>query len=142
MSDRDEQAVVEATHGFYAALSAMLTGNPSPLAEVYSHAADVTYMPAEGGLLVGWDQVFADWSRQAKASRGGTAEADEVRAVVGEDMACSVAMTSGTVTGMDGVTRQVQLRESSVFRKEDDDWKMIAHHADAIQAWGEVVEGA
>jgi ketosteroid isomerase-like protein len=142
MSDGDEQAVIEATHGFYAALSAMLAGNPGPLAEVYSHAADVTYMPAEGGLLVGWDQVFADWSRQAEASRGGTAEAEEIRAVVGEDMACSMTLTSGTVTGVDGVTRQVQLRESSVFRKEDDDWKMIAHHADAIPAWGEVVEGA
>ncbi len=65
-----------------------------------------------------------------------------MRAVVGEDMACSVTLTSGTVTGMDRVTRQVQLRESSVFRKEGGDWKMITHHADAIRAWGEVVEGA
>jgi ketosteroid isomerase-like protein len=142
MSDGDERAVIEATYGFYAALSAMLAGDPNPLADVYSHAADVTYMPAEGGLLVGWDQVFADWSRQAQASRGGTAEAEGVRAVVGKDMAASVALTRGTVTGMDGVTRQVQLRESSVFRREEDDWKMISHHADAIQAWGEVVEGA
>jgi ketosteroid isomerase-like protein len=140
MSDGDRQAVIEATHSFYAALNAMLAGDPNPLADVYSHAADVTYMPAEGGLLVGWDQVFADWSRQAEASRGGTAEAEEVQAVAGEDMAASQALTSGTITGTDGETRQVQLRESSAFRKEDGNWKMIAHHADAIPTWGEVVE--
>jgi ketosteroid isomerase-like protein len=140
MSNGDEQAVIEATHSFYAALNAMLAGDPDPLADVYSHAADVTHMPAEGGLLVGWDQVFGDWSRQAEASRGGTAEPREVRAVAGGGMACSLALTSGTVTGTDGGTREVHLRESSVFRKEDDDWKMIAHHADAIRAWGEVVE--
>ena len=142
MSEPEKQAVIEATHRFYAALNAMLAGDPKPLTDVYSHADDVTYMPAEGGVLMGWDQVFADWSRQAEASRGGTAEAGDVRAVVGEGMAYSQALTRGTVTGTDGETRQVQLRESSVFRREDGRWKMIAHHADTIPAWGRVVESA
>ena len=140
MSDGDRQAVTEATHSFYTALSAMLEGDPNLLADVYSHAADVTYMPAEGGLLVGWEQVFADWSSQAAASRGGTAQAEDVRAIAGDDMAISQALTTGTIIGTDGETRQVQLRESSAFRKEDGLWKMIAHHADAVPIWGKVVE--
>lgn len=140
MSNADEQAVIEATEGFYAALNAMLAGDPSPLADVFSHADDVTYMPAEGGVLVGWDQVFADWSRQAEASRGGRAEAEGIRAVAGEDIAISQALTNGSITGTDGKTHQAQLRETSAFRREGGGWKMIAHHADAVSTWGDVVE--
>jgi ketosteroid isomerase-like protein len=141
MSDSDEQAVIAATEGFYAALNAMFAGDPTPLSTVYSHADDVSYMPAEGGFLVGWDQVFADWSRQAQASRGGSAEAESIRAVVGQDLAISQALTNAMVQGADGEIHRNQVRETSAFRKERGEWKMISHHADAIQSWEAVVDG-
>lgn len=141
MSNGGERAVIEATHAFYDALSAMLEGDPEPLRDVYSHGEDVFYMPAEGGVLVGWDEVYADWSRQAAASRGGTAEAADVRVIAGTDLAYSQTVTDGTVTAPDGEVHRVHLRESSVFRREDGAWKMAAHHADAIPDWTRVVEG-
>lgn len=129
-----------ATERFYLALNAMLAGDPEPLAEVYSHADDVSYMPAQGGFLVGWKAVYADWRKQAEASQGGTAMAEEMRVIVGEDIAVSQAYTRATVTGPDDVVSQERIRESSAFRKEDGEWKMIGHHADALSAWEDVVK--
>ncbi|MCK5496158.1 MAG: hypothetical protein KAI80_07095, partial [Hyphomicrobiaceae bacterium] len=71
MSSDDEKAVRAAVDGFYEALNVMFKGDPNPLKIVYSHADDVTYLPAEGGIQVGWDAVFADWKLQADKSLGG-----------------------------------------------------------------------
>jgi hypothetical protein len=49
----DEAAVLAANEAWYMALNAMLNGDPAPFADVYSHADDVSYMSAEGGLRVG-----------------------------------------------------------------------------------------
>ena len=68
-SAEDARAVREASLAWYVALNAMLHGDPEPFAGVYSHADDVTYMGAEGGLRVGW--ADADWKAQAAKSLGG-----------------------------------------------------------------------
>ena len=141
MADTDEQGVIDATAGFYEALNAMLAGDPEPLAGVYSHADDVTYMPAEGGLLVGWEQVFADWSKQAAASRGGGAKSGPVHVVAGAELAISLAETVGAIRVADGSEQQTRIRESSAFRREGGEWKMISHHADDLTAWEGVVPG-
>ena len=70
MTEQDQRSVIDATERLYMALNSMLAGDPEPLTEVYSHADDATYMPAQGGILVGWEQVFGDWSKQAAASHG------------------------------------------------------------------------
>lgn len=142
MNQSDEQAVIEATRGFYEALNAMLAGDPEPLSGVYSHADDVTYLPAEGGIRVGWEEVFGDWSDQAGASRGGSAKAGPIRVVTGEDLAISLAETIGDMKAPDGSVVEVRLRESSAFRRENGEWKMIAHHADELSAWESVVNAA
>jgi len=139
MSSDDENAVRDAVAGFYEALNAMFKGNPDPLKAVYSHAGDVTYLPAEGGIRVGWDAVFADWKRQADKSLGGTVEISDVHIVVGRDLAIAHNVTHGHVKGADGATVEISLRESSAFRKENDSWKMIAHHADDAKLWEGIV---
>ena len=140
MSSNDENAVRAAVAGFYEALNAMFMGNPNPLEAIYSHASDVTYLPAEGGIQVGWDAVFADWKLQADKSLGGTVEISDVHIVVGQDLAIAHNITHGHVKGADGATVEISLRESSAFRKENGSWKMIAHHADDLKLWEGVVE--
>jgi uncharacterized protein (TIGR02246 family) len=135
----DEQAVREAAQAWYAALNAMLNGDPKPFAALYSHAADVAYMGAEGGLRVGWDDTYADWKAQAAKALGGTAEPSGMHIIMGPDMAVCFVNTKGTVKMKDGKARETWARESSVFRKEDGAWKMIAHHADKLGPWAEVV---
>jgi hypothetical protein len=57
----DGKAVRDAAMQWYVALNAMLKGDPEPFAALYSHADDVTYMGAEGGMRVGWAAAYADW---------------------------------------------------------------------------------
>jgi len=139
MSSDDENAVRAAVDGFCDALNAMLNGDPNPLKTIYSHAGDVTYLPAEGGIQVGWDAVFADWKLQAGKSLGGAVEISDVHIVIGQDVAIAHNITHGHVKGADGPTVEISLRESSAFRKENGSWKMIAHHADDFKLWEGVV---
>ena len=139
-SDNDnEKAVRAAVDKFYEALNAMFKGDPNPLKNVYSHSADVTYLPAEGGIQVGWDAVFADWKLQADKSLGGKADISDVHVIVGEDLAIAHNVTHGHVKRPDGEIAEISLRESSAFRKESGTWKMIAHHADDFKLWEGVV---
>lgn len=120
----------------------MLRGDPEPFAELWSHTDDIVYLPAEGGINVGWEQAYSDWKRQAGASRGGDAELVDVHVAVGDRMALSAATTRARVRGTDDNVHTVELRETSVFRREGGDWRMVAHHADDFSLWRRVTGSA
>lgn len=137
MSDRDE--ILEATSRWYEALNAMFDGDPAPLDDIYSHADDVSYMPAQGGLVVGWDAVRQSWTEQAAASHGGHVEPVETWVGLGSDLAVAMVAARGWTIEPDGTKTENQVRESSVFRKEPEGWRIIAHHADALPGWAGVM---
>ena len=124
----DEAGVRRAVGQWVVVLNAMLNGDPAPLAELYSHARDVTYR-------IGWDATYADWSAQAEKSSGGQVTAADVHVVVSGDLAAVQHFTRGQVRQPDGQMNETNVRESSVFRKENGAWKMIAHHADSVPYW-------
>ncbi len=135
MSTDDTTAVLAANKAWFTALNAMLAGDPEPFADLYSHADDVSYMSAEGGLRVGWQATWSDWQAQAKLSRGGHIEEVENHVIVHGDMAVVQLVESGVVNNAEGEPVEQTVRETSVFRREDGEWRMIAHHADAIPTW-------
>lgn len=110
----------------------MLNGNPKPFAALYSHKDDVTYMGAEGTYQVGFEAAYTDWKAQAAKSTGGAVEATDIHVTVSGDMATAAHYTKGPVKQPNGETVQTFLRETSVLRKEDGQWRMIGHHADAV----------
>jgi ketosteroid isomerase-like protein len=142
MPSDDEEAVHAANKAWYIALNAMLNGDPVPFADVYSHAADVSYMSAEGGLRVGWDATWSDWQAQAALARGGHVEEIEKHTIVCGDMAVVQTVQKGVVNNREGVGVEQGARETSVFRREDGQWKMVAHHADLLPNWIEVAGSA
>ena len=115
-SDQDEAAVRKATAQFYTALNAMLKGDPAPANEVWSHANDVTYMGADGGFRVGWDQVYVDWAVQADLKVGGTAKPSDIRITVGTDMAVVHNYVNTERRTEKGQRQKALLRATSVFR--------------------------
>ena len=131
-SDRGEKAVGEATAQFYAALNAMFTGDVGPMKDVWSHAADVTYMGPGGGFLVGWDQVLAIWEAQAAMKLGGTIKPEGMRITAGPDIAIASTYEEGENTNADGKPAKVSIRATNLFRKENGKWKMIGHHTDLL----------
>lgn len=142
MSTDDKAAVLAAHEAWYVSLNAMLEGDPKPFAEIYSHSDDVSYMSAEGGLRVGWDATWRDWQAQAELARGGHVEEVENHVIVQGDMAVVQSVEKGTVNDSQGAAVEQRVRETSVLRREDGEWKIIAHHADALPTWIEVAGAA
>ena len=131
-SDTGEKAIGEAAAQFYSALNAMFTGDAGPMKEVWSHAADVTYMGPGGGFLVGWNQVVATWEEQAARKLGGAVKAEGMRITAGRDLAIASNYEEGENTNAGGKPEKVSIRATNVFRKEGGKWKMIGHHTDLL----------
>jgi ketosteroid isomerase-like protein len=142
MPTDDEAAVLAANKAWYIALNAMFNGDPAPFADVYSHADDVSYISAEGGLRVGWGATWSDWKAQARLPRGGHVEEIDNNAIVNGDMAVVQTVEKGVVNNREGVGVELVARETSVFRREEGNWKMVAHHADLLPNWIEVAGSA
>lgn len=128
----DDAAVRQANDQFYAALNKIFVGDMAPMAEVWSHAADVTYLPPDKKFLVGWDAVKADWKVQADAKYGGQVQPADVHIVVGESLAVVQNWERGTNTPDGGEVQKVSIRATNVYRLEDGTWKMISHMADPL----------
>lgn len=128
----DEEAVRSAAAQFYAALNTMFTGDVGPMTQVWSHAADVTYMGPGGGLEIGWDAVLGDWQAQAAMKLGGRVEAVDMRVIVGRDIAVTHNYEKGENVNAAGEPQTVSIRATNVFRREGGAWKMIGHHTDLL----------
>jgi ketosteroid isomerase-like protein len=128
----DEQAVRDATGKFYSALQVMFSGDAGPMKDVWSHAADVSFLGPGGKLKRGWPAVLADWEAQAALKLGGDVQFDDVQVTVGQDLALTNGWERGQNVGADGKVKVVSIRATNVFRKEGGSWKMIGHHTDLL----------
>lgn len=131
-SATDDDAVRKAVAGFYSALNAMFGGDVEPMAAVWSHADDVSYMGPEGGIIGGWEDVLAQWSEQAAMKLGGEVEPGELHVVIGESLAIVENEENGKNINTGQGTADVNIRATNIFRKEDGEWKMIGHHTDLL----------
>ena len=128
----DNDAVMAANAGFYAALNKMFVGEVAPMEAVWSHDDDVTYMGPDNNFDRGWAAVQKDWQRQAAAKLGGKVDAADVHVIAGSDLAVVTDYEVGENTNANGTTAQVKLRATNIFRKEDGAWKMVGHHTDLL----------
>ena len=131
-SKSDEKAVQDAAAGFYRALNEMFMGDLTSMKQVWSHAEDVTYMGPTGGMQVGWNQALANWESQAALKMGGKVWPEEMKISVGRDIAITSNYEKGENLTVDGKKQTVSIRATNVFRKENGQWKMIAHHTDVL----------
>jgi ketosteroid isomerase-like protein len=127
----DEQAVRQANDGFYTALNEMFTGNIEPMQAVWSQADDVTYMGPDGKFIVGWDQVWNEWQKQAALKLGGEIRTEQIHATIGQDLATVECVEVGANL-VGGKLTPVTIRATNTFRKENGQWRMIGHHTDKL----------
>ena len=66
-----EAEVRKASEEFYSALSRMTNGDAGPLANIWSHNAEVTTMHPIGGREVGRDEVRGSWEQVAELCSAG-----------------------------------------------------------------------
>jgi ketosteroid isomerase-like protein len=91
-------------------------------------------MGADGGYQMGWTAMYADWVKQANVNIGGKVVHSDVVVNLGKDIAVTHQLVRSADVEADSIDKDVFLRASSVFRKEEGRWKMIGHHVDVIPA--------
>jgi len=128
----DNTTVVRtASDQFYVALNKLFIGDMASMDAIWSHRKDVTYMGPGGGFRVGWDAVCKDLASQAAMKLRGSVQPSQVKITAGSDLATVSNMEEGAnVVG--GKKSVVSLRATSIYRKENGQWKMIGHHTDLI----------
>lgn len=129
--ERVVEEIAEISKEFYDAINAMFYGNIAPIEEVWSHSDDVTYLGPQGGLFVGWKEVSKQWRFQATLGLKGRINMEQSSLVVVGDIAIAQGVERG-FNIIDGEEKQVKIRATNIFRRENDSWKVISHHTDRL----------
>ena len=129
-----EDNVDELLEQFDLATRGFLKGNPGPLKKVYSHRRDVTLANPLGPAVRGWEQVAATLEHAASQVRDGEiVDVENVAKYVTPELAYIVEVEryKAKVGGGEELA-PISLRVTSIFRREDGDWKIVHRHADPI----------
>ena len=125
--------VVEESHR---ALDSFFKGDANPVKPLFSHRDDVTLANPFGPPRRGWAEVEETMElAAANYSDGGVVGFEQVSKYVTPDLAYIVEIEhyEAKLGGSDEVT-PVSLRCTTIFRREDDGWRIVHRHADPITA--------
>jgi ketosteroid isomerase-like protein len=115
-------------------LDAFVKGDPEPVKTLFSRRDDVTLANPLGPPVRGWNDVEKASDRGASQSREGELTGWEtISEYATPDLAYSVAIQRSRIKlgGSDEMS-SVSLRVTTIFRREDDGWKIVHRHADPI----------
>ena len=114
------------------ALNRIWKGDAEGYKALYSRGKDVTLGNPFGGFRHGWDEVVEQLERAATYFRGGEAAPTEIiTQVVEGNVAYVVAIERGvSKVGGQSETSDIALRVTTIYRLEDDRWRLVHRHAD------------
>jgi ketosteroid isomerase-like protein len=129
MSDLDELK-----DRYHRSVEALIQGDPEPQRDLWSRRDDVTLANPYGPPVKGWDrvcQVAAVAASRLRAGEGLTF--DRVSSCETADLAYEVGIQRFRAK-LDGAedSAPVALRVTTIFRREDDGWRIVHRHADTI----------
>jgi ketosteroid isomerase-like protein len=129
MTDLDE-----VREQYHRAVEAFINGDPEPQKKLWSKRDDVTLANPLGPPVRGWDAVREALERAASQLRDGEALTVEcISRYATTDLAYEIEIERARVrVGGADEAAPVALRATTVFRREDDGWKVVHRHADAI----------
>jgi ketosteroid isomerase-like protein len=125
-----EKEVARALDEFYRALNEIFTGDARAMSEVWSHSEDVTQAGPFGGIRRGWDDVRAEFEQAAKLTKSGHIEPRDLIIRVGGEMAYTLCREQGENVDHNDNTYPIDIRATSIYRKEKGAWKLVHHHTD------------
>ena len=130
MTTLDAEAFIEA---YRDALRAMARGDNAPAMLLYSRRDDVTLANPLGSPVTGWANIARVSAAVAASFAGGTMAFEEVTRFVAPDFAYTVGFehVQGRRAGSDE-SIALSLRVTTIFRREEDGWKVAHRHADRI----------
>jgi ketosteroid isomerase-like protein len=119
-------------------LGSMAKGDAGPSTALWSQRDDVVLANPLGSPIVGFPLVAAETARVASMFVGGELpEFDEVTRWASDDLGYVVAIEHAHVqrAGSDELV-PLDLRVTTIFRREDDGWRVCVRHADRVTAPG------
>jgi ketosteroid isomerase-like protein len=130
MSESDLERAIEQDHE---ALRAFVRGNPEPKKMGYSRGDDATLANPIAPPARGWDQIAVGLDRAASLLRDGEVAFERISDYATADLAYIVEIerARAKMGGGDDML-PIALRVTTIFRREDDGWKVVHRHADPI----------
>ncbi|PVG82439.1 DUF4440 domain-containing protein [Nocardioides gansuensis] len=113
-----------------------VTGDPGPAMLLFSRRDDVTLANPWGPAVTGWADVSRTLEAAAARWRNGRVSAfDVLTRFISEDLACYHEIERGEgILGGRSEPESFALRVTSVYRREDGQWRIVLRHADPILA--------
>ncbi len=109
-------------------------GNPEPVKGLLSHESYVSLAGGFGGVTRGWKEVTANIEYAAKQFNGKIVF-ENLTKVEGQDLGYIVELeTYDFKLAKSGEAVRNVLRVTSVFRRENGNWKLVHRHGDPIPA--------
>lgn len=118
---------------FEKAETALHNGDAAPRKAMWSRHDPVTLFGAAMSGS-GWHQLEKVFDRlEASFSNCTSYQNEVVAAGASGDLAYTVAIEHTTASVKGAEPRPYKLRVTTVFRREDDEWKVVHRHADALE---------
>jgi ketosteroid isomerase-like protein len=132
MSDPDV-TLAELTRIARESAQAYFDGNLDAYAGLVRHAEDFSLMPPFGGPTV-HGFVLSDQAREStrRTFRGGEVAVDVEAACVADDLAVLAVVERQNGQVGDLPAQDWSLRVTLAFRREDEEWRLVHRHADAL----------
>jgi ketosteroid isomerase-like protein len=119
---------------YHQSVEAFIRGDPEPQKGLWSHRDDVTLANPLGPPVKGWDNVSVMLDRAASQVLDGRVLVTErISGLEAADLAYDVEIERVELVPVDTPERvRVALRVTTVFRREEEDWRIVHRHADPI----------
>jgi ketosteroid isomerase-like protein len=110
---------------------ALHNGDVGPRTAVWSHNDPVTLF---GAVRTGngWAEIFPMFERLASSFSKGSFENEVIAAGVSGDLAYTVAFEHTTAAVGSAEPAPYHLRVTTIFRREDGQWRIVHRHADPV----------
>lgn len=130
MTTTQDTDFAEARERVKAGLAAMGSGNPQPYADCWARTDDVTLFGAWGPIEKGHQQLMDTFRWVGSRFNAGQLVPEDVVVYANDDLAYTVGFERGDVAVDEGSTQPMTLRVTHIYRRIDDEWRLVHRHAD------------
>jgi ketosteroid isomerase-like protein len=129
----DPHDLAQAIQRMRAATVDFINGKTDAWKAMCSHRDDATLFGGWGGYERGWQQLGPRYDWAADRFAGGEVTFEEIARYASHDLAVTVHVERmrARLAGGDEVV-PINLRVTHTYRREDDGWKLVNRHADAL----------
>jgi ketosteroid isomerase-like protein len=126
----EDRTLAETRERVRGALAAMGSGDPQPYIDLWAESDDVTLFGAWGPIEKGHAQLVDTFRWVGSRFKTGALVPEDTVFFTSGDLAYTVGFERGEVAVDDGATRPMTLRVTHIYRRVDDEWRLVHRHAD------------